>query len=163
MLDSSYNLKDSKFNIVYKIFFLKYNPISDKNIYIAHIINYDILKVTNLPFCLDAQDKCIQLLLDEEKNITKENTIIYTFFDLKKGIRVLPDIKIFSLGENKKKTIEQEGKVLLGGMVLIVPEGFLRKYKNSVVSVSKFFNPATNIDVVGSYDEAIVAIDNFKS
>jgi hypothetical protein len=161
MVTSINKLEGSPMNIVYRASFYKYEPITDKKIYIVELTCYDVVKISNFSYVMKAQNEAIISLTSKDNSINKENSVFISFFNALKGIRFIPDLNILKYSVSTKNNLESKFNITLGGVVLILPSWASNRYKKALLHVISFSNMNVNFQIVTSIDDAYKSIAKF--
>jgi hypothetical protein len=157
-----YKLQKSNINISYYNIFHKYSPSSKKNIYLSHIICHDILDFSQVSQLYRAQKEAAKLLVKSDLLVSKDNSVLYIIWELKKGIRFMFDRKIFNKLIKCKKDIDSAYNIILGGLVILTPDAYNNKNIKEIVNLKKFFNVDYKIAIVNSLSQAFKIIEKFN-
>lgn len=126
--------------------------------YIVNIIANEPLKVKSVVEIYKALEDVLYELKKVEK--IESGTCIYTIYDLKEGIKFVPDIKMLSVGLNYVKKIEKYNDVKLNGAVAIV-DGNNNSYSR-LAYAANFFARNLHIRIATSYEEAYNFIKKYS-
>jgi hypothetical protein len=162
MISLTSKLEGAPINIVYSINFYKYHPLSDKNVYVVVVTSYDAVKITNIKYIYDAQEEAIKHLLSNDKKIDSSNSVVFTIYDFKKGLRFMPDLRTISRGVNFKANIEKDFNITLGGIIVVLGNFGVKKYKKLLIQLAKIFTNIGNLDVVDSIEESYMSMEKFS-
>src|SRR5260221_5104516 len=152
-----------RLDIIHRTLFYKFSSKFKRNIYICHIVCDDFIKISNFKYLMEAQEESIEYFIRNKENIKNENSVFFTFFELKKGIRFTADVNMFNYSmESKKRLQEEYPQAVLGGIAVILDNTHFPRFKRALISIIKTFAERTsNVAVTTTISEAMIAIEDF--
>ncbi len=154
-------LDNALIDVLYNISFYKHSSLIEKNIYICDLIFNERLKISNYKYIYIAQEAALEELINKDKTINSDNSILYTFFTFSKGLRLSPDIGMFKNSSNFKKKIDESKKIAMGGTISIMNTQFLKNIKILTWAVN-YFGRNTNSLITDSKEKAYELIKEFQ-
>ncbi len=132
----------------------------NKKVFICYIVCNQIIKISNYYQLLFSQEVIVDKLISQEENINKDNSILYTIFDFKKGFKLFPDMAMYNVGMDFKHKIESSRKIFLGGVIAVLNEEYALKYRKAIIHAANFLTKGMNYRLAGNYNESLKFIEN---
>jgi hypothetical protein len=137
------------------------DPVDGYRLLICHIVMETIWKVSTYKCFLEIEEMGIKEMRDKFKDINVDNAVGCTIFELKKGLKFVPDVGMFNSALNFKNDMESKYDIKMGGVVMVTRHDkprFNRVFRELIKLYSRF----SNFDFVETTEQAYESIKNFK-
>lgn len=158
VIDDFRILPKSKVDVMYEYHLENRDFKLKKDVFYLIIVCNDVVKVSSISYVVELYNYALSQLKNDFTNCTVENSILFVIIEFKKGIKFVPDVRMFEILTRAKENIE---KLSPGGFICVVEPEF-KKSVSAIVDTIKVFAPNEHIALANSLDEVDEMVEEFK-
>ena len=152
-------LEDSPIDIYFCYEKFKYSEELKRDKYIVHLIFINPLSVSKAKYLTEVLFKVVKLLKLENPSTNLNNSIVYSIFDLPKGVRFTPDFRMIDQIINYKDA-EFDLNIKLGHIIGLFNKG--NKRQLLIMSLVRKYLKNFPVYIVTELESAYSLIDSYK-